>query len=439
MKRHLLRIPLIHVLLVSALAVLGGVAVLLVTFVPRPASSDAAPGGCVSLGCGKIKHVIWISKENHTFDNMFGRFPGADGTTTARAGSKVVPMGETPDKLKSDLLHTGSTAIAGVDGGKMDDFYKAPGAVQNGENIVDSQYTQAEIPNYWKYAQRFTLADHFFSTVLASSFPNHLVMVTGSSLNTTGEPNRVGQTEWSWGCDAARGTNVQYDTGTSSGTEAPCFNAQTIPDEANAAHVSWRYYATPAGRVGYIWSTLDEIKHIRYSKQWKTNVANTTNFTTDVKSGKLAAITWLIPPFDYSDHPPTSMCQGENWTVQTVDSIMASKFWKSTVIVLTWDDFGGFYDHVAPPGISKYMLGPRVPAIIISPYSRRAYIDGTTYDFRSVVKFIEDEFNLPQTSHYDRKVASIAGMLDFNQKPLAPMFLQLRSCPNGIGSALPRY
>ena len=232
---------------------------------------------------------------------------------------------------------------------------------------------------------------------------------------------------------------MQYDTGTSAGAEAPCFNSPTIVDEANAAHKTWRYYSAPPGHVGYIWSTLDEIKHIRYSKQWQTNVANTENFTTDLKKGNLAAITWLMPPFDYSDHPPTSMCQGENWTVQTVDSIMTSKFWKNTVIVLTWDDFGGFYDHVAPPRISKYMLGPRVPAIIISPYSRRAYIDHTVYDFRSVVKFIEDEFNLPHIAQYDRSVASIAGMLNFNQKPLPPMLLPLRSCPNGIGSALPRY
>ena len=380
-NRNTRRFPMFHWMLLVAVFILAGGVLLLTALVPRPLSSDA-PTGCFASSCAKIKHVIWIVKENHTFDNMFGRFPGADGTTVAHAGSQVVPLGQTPDVLKLDLDHTGNTAIVGVDGGRMDQFYHAPNAVQAGQNVADSQFVSSQIPNYWKYAHEFTLADHFFSTVLASSFPNHLVTVTGSSLNTTGEPNRVGTTEWSWGCDAAKGTNVQYDAGTTAGSEAPCFNTQTIPDEANAAHVSWRYYAAPPGRVGYIWSTLDEIKHIRYSKQWGTNVANTATFTDDVRAGKLSTLTWLMPPFDYSDHPPTSMCQGENWTVQTVNSIMTSKFWKSTVIVLTWDDFGGFYDHLAPPQVSKYMLGPRVPAIIISPYSRRASINHRVYDFR---------------------------------------------------------
>lgn len=425
-----------------ALAVLGlgAGAILLVAIAPGAALSDAAlSSGCPQRGCERIKHIVWIVKENHTFDNLFGRFPGADGTTTAHQGSKVVPLGITPDELMTDLSHTGTTALDGVNNGKMNQFYQTPNAVQRGENMADSQFRRVEVPNYWRYAQDFTLADHFFSTILASSFPNHLVMMTGSNLDTTGEPYHVGGTIWSWGCDAAAGTTVEYDHGTSAGSEVPCFNVNTVPDEANAAHVSWQYYASPAGKLGYIWSTLDAIKHIRYSSEWQTNVTNTNDFTADVDKGKLASVTWLIPPFDYSDHPPSSMCQGENWTVRAINSIMSSPFWKSTVIVLTWDDFGGFYDHVAPPKESKYMLGPRVPAIIISPYSRRGYIDHTVYDFRSVVKFIETQFALPQLTTYDRSVPSIAGMLSFNQKPLAPVLLKLRSCPNGLGSGLPNY
>jgi phospholipase C len=420
--------------MLSAVFLLASGVLLMTSLAQRSASSDAS--GCLELGCGKIKHIIWIVKENHTFDNMFGRFHGADGTTVARAGARIVPMTTTPDELKTDLDHTGNTAIVGVNGGKMNDFYKAPNAVQGGQNMADSQYAPSEIPNYFRYAQHFALADHFFSTMLASSFPNHLVTVTGSSLNTIGEPNHIRNTEWSWGCDAPKGTTVQFDANGRTGTEAPCFNAVSIPDEANAAHVSWRYYASPHGRVGYIWSALDELKRIRYSKQWSTSVADTDNFQTDVKHGTLAQLTWLIPRFDYSDHPPTSICQGENWSVRAINAIMASKFWSSTVIVLTWDDFGGFYDHVPPPLVSKYMLGPRVPAVIISPYSRWHYVDHQTLDFRSVLTFIEGELNLPHLAKFNRNVNSIAGALNFNQKPRAPMLLPQRACSNPRGNGL---
>lgn len=425
-------------ILLALLFLLSGGILLITSVAPASQASDASKS-CAANGCGKIKHIIWIVKENHTFDNMFGRFPGGDGATKAHAGPQVVPLGETPDEMKDDLYHSGTAAVEAVDGGKMDMFFKEPDAVQNGQNVADSQFRQNEIPNYWKYARHFTLADHFFSTVLGSSFPNHLVTVTGSNLYTIGEPNRVGTTMWSWGCDAAAGTMVTYDKTGKLAKEPPCFNVKSIPDEANAAHVTWHFYSAPAGRVGYIWSTLDAIKSIRYGPQWKTNVLDSNNILKDVKRGRLAKITWLMPPFDYSDHPPGSMCQGENWSVEVINTIMKSKFWKHTAIVLTWDDYGGFYDHVAPPKLSTYRLGPRVPAIVISPYSRAHDIDHHQYDFRSIVKYMEDLFHLPHTVNYDRNVRSVAHMMNFNQRPLSPTLLKLRDCPNGVGSGLPNY
>ena len=428
-----MRSPLLRLVVLSSVFLLANGLLLQTTFVSGPSASDA-PNSCLATGCGKIKHIIWIVKENHTFDNMFGRFPGADGTTVAHAGSRVVPMGDTPDVLTTDLAHTGNTATTDMDGGKMDNFFRASNAVQNGENVADSQFRASGIPNYWKYAQDYTLADHFFSTVSAASFPNHLVTVTGSNLNTVGV-NRSSTSVWSWGCDASPGTVALYDSGNGSSNNAPCFNVQTIPDEANAAHVTWQYYAPPRGQAGYIWSTLDEIKHIRYSNQWTNNVTDTNTFPANVKAGKLAQMTWLIPSFDESDHPPASMCRGENWTVQAINSVMKSKFWPTTAIILTWDDFGGFYDHVAPPQIAANMLGPRVPAIVISPYSRPGYVDHTQYDFRSVVTFIENEFNLPHLATFNRNVSSVAGAMDFTQKPLPPTVLPERSCSSTSGAA----
>jgi phospholipase C len=339
-----------------------------------------------------------------------------------------VPMGVTPD-ANQDLYHSGNAAITDVNGGRMNLFYKGPGAIQGGKDVADSEFRKWEIPNYWSYARHFTLADHFFSTILGSSFPNHLATVMGTNLNTVGVPVHVGTSEWSWGCDAAPGTKVAYLAGGRVKYEAPCFaHVQTLADEANRAHVSWRYYAAPLGRVGYIWSTLDEIKHIRYSSQWKTNVVRTADFIHDVRHNRLVQVTWLIPRFVNSDHPPASMCVGENWTVRVLNAIMRSRFWSSSVVVLTWDDFGGYYDHVPPPRLSNFMLGPRVPAIIISPYSRPHFIDHYTYDFRSILTFVEDVFRLPHLDSFNRHVRSISSALDFSQKPLAPLFLKQRTC-----------
>ena len=161
-----------------------------------------------------------------------------------------------------------------------------------------------------------------------------------------------------------------------------------------------------------------------------------TSSNQDLKKGKLAGITWLTTDLATSDHPPASICTGENWTVHQINTVMKSKFWKSTAIVLTWDDFGGFYDHVAPPVESSYMLGPRVPTIVISPYAKKSFVDHTQYDFRSILKFLEDNFNLPQTMSYDRTVSSIANMMDFAREPAARFILGRQSCSAASGPSV---
>ena len=395
---------------------------------------------CAGAACGKIRHVVILIKENHTFDNLFGRMPGVAGTRYAWRGNKRVLMGDTPIQPTQDLYHTTGGLVHAVDGGKMDGFYNLPNAVQHGKDIADSQYRQKQIPNYWRYAQHFALADHFFSTIMASSFPNHLVTISGQSLGTIDEPaNHKSGELWSWGCDAPAKVTVAWAAKGKHGMERPCFNAKTIADEANVSGIGWRYYATPIGHLGYIWSSFDAIRHIRYSKQWKQNVVPNKYFGRDVAHGRLAPITWITPDFVRSDHAPTNMCIGENWTVQTINAIMKSKFWSSTAIVLTWDDFGGFYDHVAPPKEGFYGLGPRVPAIVISPYSRMHYIDHRRYDFRSILTFTENVFGLRHLAKFDRSVASIGHMFNFSQKPQRPLLLKTRSCPTKGPPPPPNY
>jgi hypothetical protein len=205
----------------------------------------------------------------------------------------------------------------------------------------------------------------------------------------------------------------------------------TLPDLLQQAHISWTYYAPGQYQSGYIWSSLDAIRHIRYSSLWQTNVKAPSQFAADIKAGTLPAVSWVVTNEGVSEHPPHSACAGENWTVRQLNTLMSSPLWSSTVVFLTWDDFGGFYDHVPPPRLNYIGYGPRVPTIVISPWARAHTVDHQVYDFASILRYIEDKYGLPQMSDFDRRAASIAADLDFTQAPIAPLMLRTRSCPPG--------
>jgi phospholipase C len=375
-----------------------------------------------------IKHIVIIDKENRSFDTMFGLFPGADGASKGElSNGKVIPLGHMPDQTLLDVGHAGAAATLAVNNGKMNGFNLLPGAIQNGRDIADSQYHQSDIPNYWKYAQAFTLDDHFFSTINGPSFPNHLITVAATSGNTTDNPR--GQLVHAWGCDGGKQSVVNGITpdGRPFLTH-PCFDFQTFPDLFQRYHVSWNYYAPKVYASGYVWSALDAIRHIRYGPLWKTNVPLDTAFIKDVKAGRLPQVSWLVTNARESDHPPASICLGEDWTVRQINAVMQSKYWKDTVIFLAWDDFGGFYDHVAPPKLDYISLGPRVPTIVISPYARPHFIDHSQLEFDSISRFFEQDYHLPSLTDRDRHAASMLSSFDFHQKPLPPLLLKTRTC-----------
>ena len=377
-----------------------------------------------------IDHVVIIDRENHSFDNIFGTFPGASGTTSGRLPTgKVVALGRTPDHTLLDINHSGGAAAYAVNSGRMNQFNLLPGAVQNGRDIALSQYRKQDILSYWRYASTFTLDDHFFSTIMGPSFPNHLVTIAASSANVVDNP--YGQTFHAWGCDSgpyAIVSAMNPTTGQSYEVK-PCFNIPTMADTFQKYGVSWKYYAPGQYKSGYIWSSFDAIKHIRDSSLWKTNVVPTGKFVSDVKSGNLPQVSWLVTSEQLSDHPPYSICLGQSWVDRQINAVMQSKYWKSTLIVLTWDDFGGFYDHMVPPVKDHISLGPRVPTILISPYARARYIDHHTMDFTSILKFIEQDYGLPALTARDRTAPNLLTSLSFTQKPLAPLVVQPQSCP----------
>lgn len=399
-----------------------------------PRKIEAAPHAS-----NPIKHIIIMDKENRSFDSMFGAFPGADGATTyTDPQGKVHRLNHQPDRLFLDILHDHSAFLTAYDHGKLDKFSKERGAIQyiNGKpvDVADSQFYQSDIPNYWKYAQTFTLTDHLFSTIQSDSFPNHLFSIAAEDNDAADIPVIVGgRDKTRWGCDAPSGSYVLEKHPDGSTTKAfPCFNFQTLGDLLTSAGVSWNYYAPSQDQPGYEFSSYDAIKHIRETQQWQTHIVDYTEFAKDAANGTLPAVSWLVQPDADSDHPGASVCVGENWTVQQINAIMKNKtLWDSTAIFLTWDDYGGFYDHVVPPAGPNTHLeyGLRTPLIVISPYAKPQFVDSTKYNFVSMVKFVETQLNLPSLGGLDKLANNMYNAFNFKQNPLPPLILQQRTCP----------
>jgi phospholipase C len=378
-------------------------------------------------GLAKIEHIVFIIKENRSFDTYFGTFPGADGAMTGKTSKgQVVPLTPTPDKMPFDIGHTWADAIKAIDGSKMDGFDLVANGNLDGAMLSYTQMRESNIPNYFAYARNFVLADHMFSSLRGPSFPNHLYTVaaqSGGAINNPQPPKEI------WGCDADPDELVEVmDSKGEVSNEPPCFDFPTLADRLETARVSWKYYAPTRGQVGYIWSALDAIKHIRNSSLWTSKVVPDAQFVEDARNGRLPAVSWLVTGAK-SEHPPFSTCEGENWSVEQLNAVMEGPDWASTAVFITWDDFGGFYDHVSPPPVDKFGLGPRVPLLIISPYVRKGKVSHTQYEFSSFLSFVEKRFYLAPLSERDQKANDMLDSFDFTQPPLSPLVLKTRSCP----------
>jgi len=378
-------------------------------------------------GIKKVQHIVFLIKENRTFDHYFCTYPGTDGATSGKTSTgKTIPLSHAPDETPWDIGHSWRDAVIAIDGGRMSKFDLVESGNVDGYKLAYTQLHESDIPNYFSYARNFVLADRMFSSLAGPTLPNHLYMVAAQSDGVIDNPH---PNHYNWGCDSdeEQATPVQKPDGTLT-TEPACFDFQTLADSLEAAHLSWKYYAPPKGKYGYQFSTLDAIRHIRETALWGEHVVNDDQFVSDARNGTLPAVSWLVTG-DESEHPPLSTCAGENWTVRQLNAIMQGPDWNSTVVFLTWDDFGGFYDHVPPPVIGPYSLGPRVPLLIISPYARKGYVSHTQYEFSSFLKFAEERFGLPALTDRDAKAADMLDSFDFNQEPLPTLVLHERSCP----------
>lgn len=377
-----------------------------------------------------IRHVVVIIQENRSFDNFFRDFPGADTVDSGLDHNGAVPLQPVSLDDPVDVDHQHKAFVQEYDGGKMDGWDRVDTLPRQDPDFPYAYVPRAQIEPYWQMAQRFTLADRMFQSNTGPTFPAHLYLISGQSDFTANNPNHMETTRYAWGCDSpldASVTRIDPQTGEEVPGPWPCLNFRTIADTAMANGVTWNYYAPGLDNLGNIWSAFDAIRHIRYSPYWGNVVSPETRILRDAKRANLANLVWVVPSAQNSDHPFPHVLTGRDiivhgaygpeWVASVVNAIGRSPLWKSTVIFVVWDDWGGWYDHVAPPQLDVMGLGFRVPAIVISPWAKHGYVSHVQHEFGSIVHFEEKVFSLPSLGTTDVRADAFRDCFDFTQKP----------------------
>ncbi len=430
------------------------------------AAATAAPA-LADSGIHKIKHIVIIMQENRSFDSYFGTFPGADGIPM-RGGVPTVCI---PDPLthrcvrpyhdRNDVNYGGphevQAYVTDLNNGRMDGFIKARQTCTNALDPKDcianlsidmmGYHDYREIPNYWDYAKQFVLQDHMFEPNSSWSLPAHLFLVS----------------EWSALCTKPNDPMSCQNNIELPGLPTDIGPPHTTPNYAwtdltyllDRHHVSWGYYIKQgpepdcetgqqfcqyqdqSPRTPGIWNPLPSFATVRQDHQLG-NVRDTSQFYGDLRSGHLPQVSWVIPSGIVSEHPTSSIKAGQAYVTSLINAVGRSKAWKSTAIILAWDDWGGFYDHVVPPVIDQNGYGFRVPSLVISPYARRHFIDHQQLSFDAFSKFIEDDFlgsqrldpktdgrpdPRPTVREDARGLGNLIKDFNFNQRPRPPLIL----------------
>ncbi len=428
-------------------------------------------------GIHKIQHIVVVMQENRSFDEYYGMYPGVDGLPRQNGqftvcapdaqGSCIKPFHD-PTDANSGGPHGQVDATADVNGGKMDGFVKeaekgARGckdpndpACTNGAHEDVMGYKDArDIPNYWAYARGYTLQDHMFEPNASWSLPEHLFLVSewAAKCSNAKDPQSC--------LNALQSPNPPGDSGkkqgsTPTGPVSPLYAWTDLTYLLHKNNVSWKYYVANgtepdcedasentcvqkqqnAGTPG-IWNPLPWFNTVRDDGQTK-NIQDLNHFTQDAKDGRLPAVSWIAPNGKTSEHPPARVSDGQSYVTGLINSIMQGPDWSSTAVFLSWDDWGGFYDHVSPPRVDENGYGLRVPGLVISPYAKAGFIDHQVLSHDAYAKFIEDDFlggqrldpktdgrpdPRPDVRESAKQLGSLQNDFDFNQKPLKPLTL----------------
>jgi phospholipase C len=443
----------------ARLSILALAAALATTACSQVASSSGAvplgQGASQASGSGSssqyIKHVIVMIQENRSFDNFFATYPGADGATGGcekplnkiwhfRHHTSNCPSGDTwvpLTKASLEQLNLGHQHFSfdnEYDKGNMDGFNKQTITVGRGQKEQAGNYAYRytdpnDIPEYWDIANQYVLGDHMFTTQSSDSFTGHQDLIAGDTHVTyKGATDNVIDfpVPAAWGCDAKAGTKTSLITTTGKYLKAkgpyPCFTYSTLRDLLDAQGVSWLYFTNTMN--GYVWNAFEAITAVRNGPEWATNIVQPqTKIFSAISNGTLPAVSWVIPDSLDSDHPSTHSDSGPSWIASVVNAVGQSNYWDNTVVIVVWDDWGGQFDHVAPPQLDGQGLGMRVPMLLVSAYARETsssqpgYISHTQYEFGSILKFIETTFNLGSLGNTDARANNLLDCFNFTQQP----------------------
>jgi phospholipase C len=434
-------------------------------------------------GIHKIKHVVIIMQENRSFDSYFGTYPGADGIPRGvcvpdpKFGRCRRPFHDASD-VNWGGPHGVESAVGDINGGRMNGFVgqsERQGANCSGTNPSCSPCSPAtpqkcdamgyhdarEIPNYWTYAHDFVLQDHMFEPNLSWSLPAHLFMVSEwsaycrnpnnpfSCSNQVNSPNPLPQNgapdstpKFAW-TDL---TYVLHRQGVTWGYYIFKGNEPDCEDDAAMSCVPVKQGPQTPGT----WNPLPAFTDVHQDNQLG-NIQSLSNFFIAARNGTLPAVSWITPNSTVSEHPPASIAAGQAYVTGLINAIMGGPDWATTAIFLSWDDWGGFYDHVRPPAVDRNGYGLRVPGLVISPYAKAGFIDNQMLSHDAYNKFIEDDFlggqrlnpatdgrpdPRPDVRDSNPLLGDLQADFNFNQAPRPPVFLKIHP-PRGPASSPP--
>jgi phospholipase C len=404
-----------------------------------PSATIAAPvvkqcdGPCHHPGVppAVIRHVIIIVQENRTPDNLFQGLPGADIADSGynSKGQKVILVPR-PLADRYDLDHSHKGFLTEYNNGKMNGWDKVRINCPKGRTCHPTAFAyvpRAQMQPYFTMATTYTFADRMFQDNQGPSFPAHQFLIAGTSTNAVGSKLMAAENplypglSGGWvlngkNCDGSPKAKVSMidPLGNETVVMRPCFEHPTLIDLLNAKGVSWRYY--DAGNNGY-WSAPDAIKHLRFGPSWANVITPETTILKDISSGSLPQVSWVNPTCAESDHASCNNGSGPAWVASVVNAVGKSKYWRDTVIFVTWDDWGGWFDHVKPIVLGSYEMGFRVPLIVISPYAKRGYVSHVTHQHASILKFVERNWGLGTLGYDDSRADDLSDCFNFYQGP----------------------
>jgi phospholipase C len=382
------------------------------------AVATAAAPGATATPSPAVQHVVIIVQENRTPDNLFHGLPGADiANSGLDTSGKTIPLRPFPLANLYDVDHSHTGFLALYDGGKMD-----------GENTVATScgvpcvlypnpqygYVQsADNRPYMDMATQYTFADRMFQTNEGPSYPAHQFIFAGTSEPSTGSDLLVSENPATGnpGClpDESGTVRVIDPSGSESQLVPTCFDHETLGDLLDAKGISWRYYTAFSPGM---WNAPSSISHLQNGPDASDIVSPETQVLNDIPNGNLPQVAWVTPEYIDSDHADANNGSGPSWVASIVNAIGESPYWNSTVIFVVWDDWGGWYDHVAPPIYGSYELGFRVPLIVISPHAKRGYVSHVQHEFGSILKFTEENFGLGSLGFTDARADDLADCFD---------------------------